>query len=322
MPLSTAVKAALCVCPPALLAGTVATVPSVKQAVHHATAHRATPKALRREIAHKPAGAQASARQQVDCGPGFAGMPPAAPLLTYAAPIPDEPVGTEATPQGSGFAPAIAGIGIGGAPVAGGGSGGSGGGGSGSGPGTGGTDTTPSPIPSAVPEASTWLMLIGGVGMLGAGLRRRRTAAARRRAQRRGRGGAPGGMMREASLGGALLTSSAAVEAGDMAATMVVKSTLASAAGKALLCVCPAAVVAGSVMTIPPLREAVHAYTSPDGAVPAAIRQFAGIIPCVEPILPPDTTPLAGLSTVPKAAPTPISAIGEAAPRVQAEPTA
>jgi hypothetical protein len=317
MPLSTAAKAMLCVCPPALLAGTVATVPSVKRAVHHATAHRTVPKTSR-AVPDRPAVAQKVSQQE--CAPGFGGLPPAAPLLTYAAPIPDEPSGGSAiTPQGGGFVP-VAGIGIGGStPVV---PGGPGAGGPGTGtpttPTTPTTPVTPEPVPGAVPEPSTWLMLIGGVGMLGAGLRRRRNAAAKRRAARAGRRGT----MRKATLGGALLTSSAAVEAGDMAATVMVKSALASAAGKALLCVCPAAVVAGSVMTVPPLRQAVHAYTSPDGAMPAAIRQFAGIEPCIEPILPPATAPLASTSDVPAIAPTQGSTIAEAAAQPPAGPPA
>lgn len=46
-----------------------------------------------------------------------------------------------------------------------------------------------------------------------------------------------------------------------MTATVAMKSVVAGAAGKAMLCVCPAAIVAGSVMTVPPLRQAVHAAT-------------------------------------------------------------
>lgn len=315
MPLSTAAKAVLCVCPPALLAGTVATVPSVRRAVHHATAHRATPKAVRRAGADKPAVAQTVARQQVECEPGFAGMPPAAPLLTYAAPIADEPAGTDAIPQSGGYVPTIAGIGIGtpgGTPVVPGGPGG-GGGGTGTTPTTPVTPVTPEPTPGPVPEPSTWLMLIGGVGLLGAGLRRRRNGLAA--------GGSSGTVtVRKVSFGGMLLSSSAAVEAGDMAATVVVKSALASAAGKALLCVCPAAVVAGSVMTVAPLRQAVHAYTAPD-ASPAAIRDIPGMAPCIEPILPQAATPLATAAAAPMPAPTAISTLGEAAPAAPATPT-
>ena len=315
MPLSTAAKAVLCVCPPAVLAGTVATVPSVKRAVHHATAQRTTPKAVRRAGASKPAVAQTVARQQVECEPGFGGMPPTAPLLTYAAPIADEPAGSDAVPQSGGFAPTIAGIGVGvpgGTPVVPGGPGG-GGGGPGTTPTTPTTPVTPEPVPGPVPEPSTWLMLIGGVGLLGAGLRRRRIGLART-------GPAGTVTVRKVSFGGMLLSSSAAVEAGDMAATVVVKSALASAAGKALLCVCPAAVVAGSVLTVPPLRQAVHSYTAPDAA-PAAIRDIPGMAPCIEPILPQAATPLATAAAAPMPAPTAISTLGEAAPAAPTTPT-
>ncbi|MEH3159075.1 MAG: PEP-CTERM sorting domain-containing protein [Sphingomonas taxi] len=281
MALSTAAKAALCICPPALMAGTVATVPPVKRAVHHVTAPRQAPKALRHTVAKRPAEPQAVTRQEVACDPMGGGTLPAVPLVTYATPLPDEPgIGTTGTPGATssistpGFGPTIGGIAVGGG----------GGGGGGITPVTPGTPGTPTPTPSdpgagAVPEPSVWLMMILGAGTLGGALRRRRRAASAE---------GPGGRTaRRAAAGGLLWSGSAAVEAGDMAATVALKSTVASVAGKAMLCVCPAAIVAGSVMTVPPVRQAVYAATVPTtplAAPPPAAVPLANAQPCPEPM--------------------------------------
>lgn len=147
---------------------------------------------------------------------------------------------------------------------------------------------TPSPGAGPVPEPSVWAMMIVGVGALGAAFRRRRRAAGTTPA-----GGSSFGFARRATLGGALWSGGAAVEAGDMAATVAVKTTMAGAAGKALLCVCPAAVVAGSVMTVPPLRQAVHAATATPAPAPVAAPIIAAPPPpCVEAV----TVPVQALS--------------------------
>ena len=296
MPLTTAAKVALCVCPPALMAGTVATVPQVKRAVHHITAPRHAPKSIHKTVARKPAASNAVAQRQVDCDPVAGGALPAVPLVTYAAPGPDEPTGGSL--QTAGLPPTpIAGIGIGG-----------GGGGTT-------TPTTPvvvtPPVTGPVPEPSVWLMMIVGVGTLGAALRRRRTAGMR---------DGNGKLVHKATLGGLLWSGSAAVEAGDMAATVAVKSVVASAAGKAMLCVCPAAIVAGSVMTVPPVRQAVYAATlpaEPVSALPPAALPAQIVQPCAEPMTVPvaassvDSFP-ASIETVP-AAPATVTAMPVAA---------
>jgi len=243
VPLSTVAKAALCICPPALMAGTVATVPAAKRLAHHVTAPRHAPKPVHRVKAARPV--QPRAQPEVDCVPIVAGLAPALPLVTYAAPVPDEsPDGIGGGGiGGSGSAPVIGGIGVA--------------------PGTPPVAVVPpvtDPVPGPVPEPSVWLMMIAGVGALGAALRRRRSRKAGDRRH---------GSAKKAVAGGALWSGSVAVEAGDMAATVAVKSAVASAAGKALLCVCPAAVVAGSVVTVPPLRQAVYAATIPQApAIP------------------------------------------------------
>jgi len=255
------------------MAGTVATVPAAKRAVHHLTAphHAARP-------VHRVATAAARpAAQPADCPPIAAGPLPAVPLATFAAPIPEEPAGATTAPAAG--SPVQGGVGAGpsasvlaaqppvgvGAitppattPVA--------------------TPTTtpvvtPTPVGSgttpAVPEPASWLMMIVGAGALGATLRRRRAPA------RAGRHAATG----------AMLWAGSAAEAGDAAATAGVAahsgaatSALATAAGKAMLCVCPAAVVAGSVVGVPPLRQAVHAATLP--TAPASVRPT---VPCIQP---------------------------------------
>lgn len=325
MPLSTIAKAALCVCPPALMAGTVATVPAARKAVHQLTSPRAAPKAAPRNTvaAARPA---AATQREVECDPGVPA--PIAPLVTYAAPIPQEPGGTPIAPLSSiggtpvssvGAAPPIGAVGVIGGNV--------------TPPVTppGATPIVPPvappvvppvtdvPSPGPVPEPSTWLMLIAGVGTLGAMLRRRRRAPAGdgSRAMRRG-------LARKAAFGSILWPGGVAVEAGDMAATVAVKSAVASAATKAMLCVCPVAVVAGGVMAVPPLRQAVHASTmAPELPAQAVPLNTVTREPCPEPMsVPVATAPLSGfpatVATVPAAeaatAPAPAAAIAAAGP--------
>ena len=258
------------------MAGTVATVPAAKRAVHYVTAQRHAPKPVRRAAA-RPASAAAAAPAAADCPPGVAGATPVVPLVTYASPIPDEPGTTSADSvpvasgggsSGGGGVPVLGGIGVGGP--------------GGSQPVTTPGETTPvvttpvvTPVPvvtGPVPEPATWLLMIGGAGAVGMVLRRRRGAP---RAQADKGTGAR-------ALGGVTLWSgSAAVEAGDMAATVAVKSTMASVAGKAMLCVCPAAIVAGSVVSVPPLRTAVHAATAVPVAAPA-VGAVQATRPCID----------------------------------------
>lgn len=258
MPLSTAAKAALCLCPPAVMAGTVAAVPAAKRAVHHLTAPRHAAKPVHRVAT---AAARPATARQAACDPVAAGPLPIAPLVTYAAPIPDEPVGGPAGGAGPG-GPGGIGILAAQAPVA-------------AGPVAAVSPAVPAdsaaPVP-AVPEPASWLMMIVGAGALGATIRRRRSAAAI--AARAG-----------TTAGATLWGVGGLVEAGDAAATMAVqsgvaKSALASAAGKAMLCVCPAAVVAGSVVAVPPLRHAVHAATVP---APASASPIS-VVPCDQPM--------------------------------------
>jgi hypothetical protein len=244
MPLSSAAKAALCLCPPAVMAGAVATVPAAKRAVHHLTApHHATRPVHRiATAASRPAAEPVAA----GCNPVAPGPLPAVPLVTYAAPIPPEPGVGPAGGPGQNVPGGASGILAPQAPVA------PVGGVGLTPPGSTAGGTAPGLPATPVPEPASWLMMIVGAGTLGAMLRRRRLAA---------RAGRP------VAVGAALWAGSAA-DAGEVAATAAMqsgaaKSTLATVAGKAMMCVCPAVVAAGSVVAVPPLRHAVHAATAP-----------------------------------------------------------
>ncbi len=134
------------------------------------------------------------------------------------------------------------------------------------------TIVPPGPPVGAVPEPSVWLMLILGFGLLGAGLRHRRNGriSARRVAP-------------QAVAATALWAGATPIAAGDMTATLAAHAAAQSAgsgvAGKLMLCVCPAVLTAGAVMTVPPIRNAVHQATSP-----APVRPIRNL--CIESPLP------------------------------------
>ncbi len=284
-----------------MMVGTVATVPTVKRAVHHLTAPR------HHVVARHGAGAA-----PVNCDPVGTAALPAVPLVTYAAPIPPEPGGTGpggATSGGTGGgAGPILGALAGGAPAA------LAGGGLGSAP-------TPSG-PGAVPEPTTWLMMIAGIGAIGAALRRRRQIDRSEDGTGVAGTGVTGTGVSGRGAAGTALWSGMAVDAAttlaarsavvkSTAASVAGKSTATSVAGKALLCVCPAVVAAGGVMAVPPLRHAVHAYTAPP--LPAAG-------PCIGTTVPVSTTSLNGfpasVSTVPASVPATATATATATAKV------
>ena len=276
MPLSTAAKAALCLCPPAVMAGTVVAVPAAKRAVHHLAAPHHVGKPVRR-LATAAAQLGAQAERSADCDPASSGALPALPLVTYAAPIPDEPAGPSAT--GGSFGPVVGTLAVPSAVIA-------------ASPASGiapspGVTPTPgaggtTPVTSAVPEPASWTMMIVGIGLVGVAWRRRR----------RNRAWSPM-TNAERPAGAGLWVASAALETTDVAAATAAKSTMAAVAGKALLCVCPAALVAGSVVAIPPLRHALHASTaSPAMIAPSISGGVRAIVPCDQAT----TTPVAAMS--------------------------
>ena len=244
-----ATKVAMCVCPTALVATGVATIPRVRGAVHHATRpHHAV---LSRH--HKAVRTTSSQ----PCGSPFAGNAPA----LFTLPVGIDPVGPAlGSLLGAGQSSLSSGPGV---SLAGGGggfylpnytsggyAGGGGGGGGGGGSGSGG-ETTVTPSAPAVPEPATWLFMVAGFGLAGLALRRRASAWV-----------PAGGYL----LGGSLplraeLAGSAAV-AGPEAVGLATSAKTAALA-KLALCVCPPALIAGSVATVPPLRQAVHSATAP-----------------------------------------------------------
>lgn len=279
------------------MATAVATVPAAKRAVNHATSPKAKPKAVARPAksnAGQPRLVRASMPpRDLLCNPivgpgGGIISAPLVPLVSFASPIPDEPIAGLGSPGGPNVTPIVpAGFTPIGTPVGGGG---------------GGVIVTPTPEPTAtpapqptvtptatptsgppttvptpgptvgppvlppvgaVPEPSVWLMLIMGFGLLGAGLRHRRNG---RISVRR--------LAPQVVATSALWAGATPIAAGDMAATLATQSLAQSAgsglAGKLMLCVCPAVLTAGTVMTVPPVRNAVHAATAPTGVRPIA----------------------------------------------------
>lgn len=264
-------KAALCICPPAMLATTAAYVPPVRSAVHHATRPpaKAAPKAQPKRTA---AGVAA-----VPCTPALL-TPPIVPQTTFAVPVPSDAVSGPAF-FGAVPAPGVAIGGINPGGVGGGNAGGGGGGGGGGDTGTtppgGGTVETPAPPAVAVPEPSTWSMMLLGFGLLGAALRSRPQPKQRSSGKQRAGGKR---RRRPALAGGMLLGALEPVQAMTSSVGAGSKMTLLA---KAAMCVCPPALVVATVATVPQARKAVYAATMPRTA-PATIA----VPPPCDPVVP------------------------------------
>lgn len=253
-------KAALCICPPTVVATTVATVPPVKRAVHHLT-----------QPAHPTRAATPAA-------------PPCVPVTrrTLASPLPttltpDEvPVFTAITPgPNGGFTPQ--------SPI----TPPSFPGGGGVVPNTpGGGSTTP-----AVPEPSAWVMMVLGFGLVGAGIRQRHRYVLRSRTAAFAGGGNATVPLRglSAILGGGALSSAAMmsvgatpVQASAKLAQLGAKALNSSMLAKAALCVCPPVAMAVTTAALPPVRHAVYNATAPK-PTPALFRPAIAStpLPCV-----------------------------------------
>lgn len=278
-------KVALCVCPPAMLATTVVSVPPVRQAVHRATRPH-------HPVRHRPQPARSAAPRQVasiaPCPPAAAAV---APLLTFADLGPED---VSAVPvEGAAASGGPGGGGGGGAPILG------GGGGVpilGGGPGP--VATAPpvlsgvTPV-SPIPEPSTWLMLIAGLGTIGGAMRSRRRRQYQVEADsagmvlvplrsRIGRRGRLATMSSAAVAGiGFAWANSRPVLAKSQAATLGGKAVKSAALTKLAMCVCPPAAMVAGTMALPPVRQAVYAATAP-APVTRALPQAVGAsaIPC------------------------------------------
>lgn len=231
-------KAALCICPPAMLATTAAYVPPVRSAVHHATRPHAKP--VNRATVRPRTVAAARAGP---CAPAIA-APPIVPLATFAEPVPSDG-GSPGTSFLAGSP--LPGIGVSGL-------------GGGTGTGGGGVVTTP-PV-TAVPEPTTWSMMLMGFGVLGGILRSRQRSK-------------PGDMRQSTRqsriAGGSLaLGTLQPVQAMTTAASVGSKTTLLA---KAVMCVCPPAMMVATVAGVPAVRKTVYAATMPREAVPVLTPQ-------------------------------------------------
>lgn len=269
-------KVALCVCPPAMLATTVVTVPPVRQAVHRATRPH-------HPVRHRPHAKRVAPRQVAaiaPCSPVAAAI--VAPLLTFAELAPEEFDVVPATLNDAGGGPG----GIAGLP------------GAGFGPGA--VGTAPPVLPalvSPIPEPSTWMMLIAGLGIVGVSLRSR----PRRRRYRIvpdmsgtvlvpvpvGRGGRLAAITSAAVAGiGMAWTNTRPVLASSKTAALGGKAIKSAALTKLAMCVCPPAAMIAGTAALPPVRQAVYAATAPKlahaqvakSALPAAVT--ASTVPC------------------------------------------
>jgi hypothetical protein len=288
-------KAALCVCPPALLATAAAVEPHTRKAVHHATRphQQAKPATKSRALAPR----RTPVARAVPCAPTSDLTSPPDTLTTLASAPPVLADGIAPVPGSVGPSPVSTSPLPGGGPIFGGGPGTPGTPGT---PGNPGTDTpgenpgTPvNPPPeepiAAVPEPSTWAMMIAGFGVVGWAIRRqhRLTRRTRGRRGRRVRAGGAGAL-------GAVWTSGDVMVAGAEATAAGAKGSALLA--KALMCVCPPAIVATTAVAVPPVRQAVYAATAPKPTRPSAAAPAA--VPCD-----PKLSPAVSTSEIDKIAP-------------------
>ena len=279
-------KVAWCVCPTALVATSVATVPKLRQAVHHATAKPS----MRHAQAQPTRKSARLAAAQIPCPPALlAALGPLNPNLA----MPGDVIGGGGQPASIGeFSLARSFPGGGGVIGVGGFGGGGGGGGSGatdgsSGGSSGGVTGTSSGggssggtvvVNNAVPEPASWFMMVGGFAVAGGALR-----MARRR-----RAGVTGAYRVLPAMGlafGSWIPLRAKTAMGSVVATSETAGVVATSAkmgvlAKAALCVCPPALIAGTIATVPPVRKAVYNATAPAPKTGNAIGTFPAAPPC------------------------------------------
>ena len=258
-------KAALCICPPAVVATTVATVPPVRKAVHRYTA------AYEPKAPHKPSAAPCVPVARTTFGyrlPDYdlppidtADYPPGAYVV-----VPPE-VGTNV--------PVVPPIGPGVLPPPGGGS----------------------DVPG-VPEPSVWMTMVVGFGLIGAGYRQRRRYTMRSRklalaagiepqaVSIRGLGFGLGAVTAASGtmLGGGLSPATAGTKLAQLGSKALHSSMLA----KAAMCVCPPVAMAVTAAAVPPVRHAVYNATKPSTPVtgPKTIAHAPQGVPCVPVVVP------------------------------------
>lgn len=270
----------MCICPPALIATTAATVPPVRHAVHRFTAAY--------EPRHKTA----------------AQKPPCAPVQhkTFASELPDlggdAPIdlNNNALTNGA-LSPPLDSL-------------------TNVGPGIGGQPSLLSPGPGfvtnqdagdgAVPEPSMWITMTIGFGMIGAGFRQSRRRAIRGRTlatpngfgvgsdgPAKGSGTMLGGGF-AAATSGMMAIGGSPLQASTRLAQLGGKSLHSAFLAKAAMCICPPVAMMVGTATIPPVRHAVFKATAP--SAPRTPRQAPATLTQAPPCLP--TNQLTAAETV------------------------
>ena len=265
---SVLTKAALCICPPAVVATTAATVPPVRRAVHHLTqpahpnrpATNAAPPCV--PVSRKTLASQLPSALTPEDAQAFTALTP--PTGTGGTPVGPAPLNTPTFPTGPGLllpnSPATPGL-----------------------PG-GGTGTP------AVPEPAAWMTMVLGFGLIGAGVRQRRRYVLRSRSAAYAHGGETsvmrglGAMLGGGAASGAAMLSvgTAPVQASAKLAQIGARALNSSMLAKAALCVCPPVAMAVGTAALPPVRHAVYNATAPKGPVASARPAVASTpLPCV-----------------------------------------
>ena len=264
MKMTLAAKAALCVCPTIMLGTAAVSVPKARQAVHKATASKAS---VPNKGGKRVGTSQKYAALSLPCPPAFVGPSTALAGAGLGLALDGPGLLSESlTPLSTGGGVGrfgggviVAGGGGGGAGGGGGGGGSSGGGSSGGGSSGGGITpgVNPPPVPGAVPEPGSWMLMIGGFAIAGGALRRRRRNGLSSAAQPR-----KGQLFRTRASGVAMMAASDTVGVAAVAGKSALLAKLA-------LCVCPPALIVGAIATVPSARQAVHAAT----AMPAKVAK-------------------------------------------------
>lgn len=271
MKMTLAAKAALCVCPTIMLGTAAVSVPKARQAVHKATASKSS---VPNKGSKRLGTSQKYAALSLPCPPAFVGPSPALAGAGLGLPL-DGPglLSDSLTPLSTGGSGGRFGGGVIVASSGGGGGGGSSGGGGGGGSSGGGITpgVTPPPVTGVVPEPGSWMLMIGGFAIAGGALRRRRRNGVSSAALPR-----KGQLFRTRASGVAMMAASDTVGVAAVAG----KSALLA---KIALCVCPPALIAGAIATVPSARQAVHAATAmPAKAVkPLMAWRPQVLTPCV-----------------------------------------
>lgn len=256
-------KAALCICPPAVVATTAATVPPVRRAVHHLTAPAHPHHAVSRQappcvpVASRTLASPLPPEATPDDVVALTAVTP--PTTTPGVPIGPAPLSPPTFPTGPGVLPN--------------------------------QPTTPvGPGTPAIPEPSAWVTMVLGFGLIGAGVRSRRRYLIRSRALAYAGGGASatargvGAMAAGGLVSTAAMLSAGASPVGATAklAQLGARALNSSLLAKTAMCVCPPVAMVAGTAALPPVRHAVYSATAPKTPTAAVTPALlTGPQPCV-----------------------------------------